>query len=137
MRRLPRTPNAAQIAGVRASCSCAVVVSLIAFSCVHAPAATRSQDGLASYYGASFAGRHTASGERFDPNAFTAAHRDLPFGTRIRVTNLDNGRTVIVRVNDRGPFANGRIVDVSWAAARELGMLRSGVAHVRVELLQN
>jgi rare lipoprotein A len=118
--------------------SSAVLISLVAMACVHAPVATtRTQDGVASYYGESFAGRRTASGERFDPQAFTAAHRDLPFGTRIRVTNLDNGRTVVVRINDRGPYAGGRIVDVSWAAARELGMLRSGVARVRVELLPN
>jgi rare lipoprotein A len=136
-RRLPRTSKAAHIVAVHATRSAAVIVSLVAVACVHAPVATRAQDGLASYYGASFAGRRTASGERFDPNALTAAHRDLPFGTRIRVTNLDNGRAVIVRVNDRGPFADGRIVDVSWAAARELGMLRSGVARVRLELLQN
>jgi rare lipoprotein A len=107
-------------------------------ACVHgriAPA--RSQDGFASYYGAAFAGRRTASGERFDPKGFNAAHRDLPFGSRIRVTNLDNGRTVVVRINDRGPYADGRIVDLSWAAARDLDMLQSGVARVRVELLPN
>ena len=120
---------------MRARRSTAVLISLVAMACVHAPVATtHAQDGFASYYGASFAGRRTASGERFDPQAFTAAHRDLPFGTKMRVTNLDNGRTVIVRINDRGPYAHGRIVDVSWAAARELGMLRSGVARVRVEL---
>lgn len=122
---------------MKPSRSTALVVSLVAMACVHAPVAPRAQDGVGSYYGESFAGRRTASGERFDPKAFTAAHRDLPFGTRIRVTNLDNGRTVVVRINDRGPFADGRIVDVSWAAARELGMLRSGVARVRVEPLPN
>jgi rare lipoprotein A len=138
VRRLPRIRRAAQIVRVlRASRSTALLIPLLAMACVHgAVAPTRTQDGLASYYGASFAGRRTASGERFDPSGFTAAHRDLPFGTKIRVTNLDNGRTVIVRINDRGPYADGRIVDVSWAAARELGMLRSGVARVRVELLQ-
>jgi rare lipoprotein A len=93
------------------------------------------QEGMASYYGKSFAGRPTASGERFDPRALTAAHRDLPFGTRIRVTNLENGRSVTVRVNDRGPFAGGRIVDLSWQAARELDMVDSGVARVRLEVL--
>jgi rare lipoprotein A len=123
---------------MRARHSSGVLLSLVGMACIHAPVATtRTQDGFASYYGASFAGRRTASGERFDPQAFTAAHRDLPFGTRIRLTNLDNGRTVVVRINDRGPYADGRIVDVSWAAARELGMLRSGVARVRLELTQN
>jgi rare lipoprotein A len=101
------------------------------------PALRRSpaQDGMASYYGAAFTGRRTASGERFDPRALTAAHRELPFGTRLRVTNLENGRSITVRVNDRGPFASGRIVDLSWEAARALDMLRSGVAHVRLEVL--
>ena len=94
-----------------------------------------AQQGTASYYGADFAGRRTASGERFDPQAFTAAHPDLPFGTLVRVTNLENGRSVTVRINDRGPFTGGRIVDVSWGAARELGMLRSGVARVRLDVV--
>ena len=128
----------AQIDWVRAGRSAALLLSLLATACAHAPVAPpRAQDGYASYYGAAFAGRRTASGERFDPNGLTAAHRDLPFGSRIRVTNLDNGRTVVVRVNDRGPYSDGRIVDVSWAAARELGMLRSGVARVHLELLPN
>jgi rare lipoprotein A len=95
----------------------------------------RAEEGYASYYAADFAGRRTASGERFDPRAFTAAHRDLPFGTRIRVTNLENGRSVTVRVNDRGPYVEGRIVDLSWAAAREIGMLRSGVTRVHLDVL--
>jgi len=122
--------------------------ALLAFllACAQAPVARRppkegaiargpAQDGVASYYGTDFAGRRTASGERFDPQALTAAHRELPFGTRVRVTNLDNGRSVTVRINDRGPFSAGRIVDLSWAAARELDMLRSGVARVRVQVL--
>ena len=114
------------------------VLIALAVACAHGPA-TRAltQDGTASYYGAAFAGRRTASGERFDPGAFTAAHRELPFGSRIRVTNLENGRSVVVRVNDRGPYADGRIVDLSEAAARELGMLHSGVARVHLELLPN
>jgi len=94
-----------------------------------------AQDGVASYYGATFAGRRTASGERFDPRALTAAHRELPFGTHVRVTNLANGRSVTVRINDRGPFAGGRLVDLSWEAARKLDMLRSGLARVRLEVL--
>lgn len=92
-------------------------------------------EGMASYYGADFAGRPTASGERFDPSDLTAAHRTLPFGTRVRVTNLDNGRSVVVRVNDRGPYARGRILDVSVAAARALDMLHRGTARVRLEIL--
>jgi rare lipoprotein A len=100
-----------------------------------APRRAPAQDGIASYYGQSFAGRRTASGERFDPRKLTAAHRELPFGTRVRVTNLANGRSVTVRINDRGPYAGGRVVDLSWEAARELDMLRSGVARVRLEVL--
>ncbi|MBD9676776.1 septal ring lytic transglycosylase RlpA family protein [Pseudomonas sp. PDM18] len=90
-------------------------------------------EGTASYYGKAHHGKRTASGERFNQNALTAAHRTLPFGTRVRVTNLDNGRSVVVRINDRGPFGRGRIIDVSKAAAEQLNMLRSGTAPVRLE----
>jgi rare lipoprotein A len=92
--------------------------------------------GTASWYGAAFHGRRTASGERFDRHALTAASRSLPFGSRVRVTNLTNGRMVIVRVNDRGPVARGRVLDVSYGAARELGMIERGSARVRIEPLE-
>ncbi|MCY1284397.1 Endolytic peptidoglycan transglycosylase RlpA [compost metagenome] len=92
-------------------------------------------EGKASYYGARHHGKRTASGERFNQNALTAAHRTLPFGTRVRVTNLRNDRTVVVRINDRGPYGRGRIIDVSHKAAEVLGMIRSGVVPVRVESL--
>ncbi|ERI52900.1 hypothetical protein N878_17200 [Pseudomonas sp. EGD-AK9] len=95
-----------------------------------------TETGKASYYGDRHHGRKTASGERFDQHALTAAHRSLPFGTRVRVTNLSNERSVVVRINDRGPFVRGRIIDVSRAAAERLGMLRSGVVPVRVEQLK-
>ncbi|MBD2159375.1 septal ring lytic transglycosylase RlpA family protein [Limnothrix sp. FACHB-1083] len=95
-----------------------------------------SQTGQASWYGPGFHGNRTANGERFNQNALTAAHRTLPFGTLVRVTNLRNGRSVIVRINDRGPFTRGRIVDLSVAAAREIDMYSSGVASVRLEVLQ-
>lgn len=91
--------------------------------------------GMASWYGPGFHGNQSASGEIFNQNAMTAAHRSLPFGTRVQVTNLDNGRTTIVRINDRGPFAHGRVIDLSAAAARVLGVLQSGVAPVRVDVL--
>ncbi|HEX8571473.1 MAG TPA: septal ring lytic transglycosylase RlpA family protein [Allosphingosinicella sp.] len=91
--------------------------------------------GEASYYGHELAGNRTASGERFNPNAMTAAHRTLPLGTRLRVTNLSNGRSVIVRVNDRGPFVGNRLIDVSLGAAREINMVRSGKAQVRLEIV--
>ena len=91
--------------------------------------------GQASYYGDELAGNRTASGERFDPEALTAAHRTLPLGSRIRVVNERTGASVIVRVNDRGPFADDRVLDVSKGAAREIGMIRRGTARVRMELL--
>ena len=91
--------------------------------------------GGASFYGAQHQGKRTASGERFDSQSLTAAHRQLPFGTRVQVTNLDNDRKVIVRINDRGPHTRGRLIDVSRAAAQQLGMLRSGTARVRVQAL--
>jgi rare lipoprotein A len=91
--------------------------------------------GEASYYGHELAGNRTASGERFNPNAFTAAHRTLPLGTKLRVTNVANGRSVIVRVNDRGPFVRSRLIDVSLGAAREIEMVRSGKAQVRLEIV--
>lgn len=88
--------------------------------------------GIASYYADRFHGLRTASGERFDQRALTAAHRTLPFGTRVRVTNPANGQSVVVRINDRGPFARGRTIDLSRAAAEEVGIVRAG--HGRVEL---
>lgn len=91
--------------------------------------------GEASYYGHELAGNRTASGERFNPNGLTAAHRTLPLGTRLRVTNLANGRSVIVRINDRGPFVRSRLIDVSLGAARKIEMVRSGKAQVRLEII--
>lgn len=91
--------------------------------------------GVASYYGRRFAGRPTASGEIFDPTQMTAAHRTLPFGSMVRVTNPENGRSVVVRINDRGPFHGGRTIDVSRAAADELGLVRRGHGTVELVLL--
>lgn len=91
--------------------------------------------GSASYYGAAHHGKRTASGERFNQNGLTGAHRQLPFGTRVKVTNLSNDKAVILRINDRGPHTRGRLIDVSRAAAERLGMLRSGTAKVRVQAL--
>ncbi|MNY41426.1 septal ring lytic transglycosylase RlpA family protein [Pseudomonas borbori] len=92
-------------------------------------------EGKASYYGARHHGRKTASGERFDQHALTAAHRSLPFGSRVLVTNLRNDKSVVVRINDRGPFVRGRIIDLSHKAAAQIDMLRAGVVPVRVEQL--
>ena len=91
--------------------------------------------GHASYYGRRFAGRKTANGERFNPRAMTAAHKTLPFGSMVRVTNTRNGRSVIVRINDRGPFIKGRTIDLSRAAAERIGLVKRGVGEVRIELL--
>ncbi|WP_298296282.1 septal ring lytic transglycosylase RlpA family protein [Hydrotalea sp.] len=89
--------------------------------------------GYASYYADKFEGRKTASGEAFHQSAFTAAHKHLPFGTQVSVINLSNQKSVIVRINDRGPFVRGRIIDLSKSAAKSLDMLRSGVAKVKIE----
>ena len=91
--------------------------------------------GMASWYGPGFDGRPTATGERFDQNALTAAHKTLPLPGLVEVTNLDNGRTVVLRLNDRGPFVDGRIIDLSRGAANELGLLQRGVGRVRVRYL--
>jgi rare lipoprotein A len=93
-------------------------------------------EGEASYYGDEFAGRATSSGEVYSPEGLTAAHRSLPFGTRVRVTNLANGVSVVVRVNDRGPWKKERIVDLSKEAARRLKMIEQGTAQVRLEILR-
>ena len=93
--------------------------------------------GTASYYGARHHGNRTASGEPFNQNGLTAAHRELPFGTRVQVTNLGNDKSVVVRINDRGPHTRGRLIDLSRAAAQQLDMLRSGTAKVRVQALSD
>lgn len=116
-----------------------VFVALIAFACASQkpPRATKRFEmrevGFASYYAASLAGNKTASGEVYDPDEATCAHRRLRFGTRVRIKVLKTGKTAECRVNDRGPFVNGRIIDVSGRLAKELGMVDAGVA--RVELL--
>ena len=94
-----------------------------------------SQHGEASYYADAFHGRTTASGERFDMHELTAAHRKLAFGTQVRVRNLDNGRAVVVRINDRGPYYGERVIDLSYGAARELHMVDAGVVPVDIEIL--
>jgi rare lipoprotein A len=91
---------------------------------------------MASWYGDQFHGRPTASGETYDMEGSTGAHPTLPFGTRLRVENLDNGRSTTLTINDRGPFAKGRILDVSRRVARELGMLGPGTARVRITILE-
>jgi rare lipoprotein A len=93
-------------------------------------------EGTASFYADRFHGNTTANGERFDMHGYTAAHRSLPFGTLVRVTNPDNGRNVIVRINDRGPYRQGRIIDLSLEAARSLGLLHQGIGTVKIEAFE-
>ena len=93
--------------------------------------------GLASYYGKQFHGRRTASGERFNMNSFTSAHRSLPFNTLLKVTNIKNGKSIIVRVNDRGPMKKTRIIDLSLAAAKKIDLIQSGIGKVQIELVNS
>lgn len=96
-------------------------------------ASAQTSQGKASYYAKRFNGARTASGERLHPDSLTCAHRNYPFGTKLLVTNEANGKKVVVRVNDRGPFVRGRIIDLSYRAAKELGIIAAGVATVKVE----
>lgn len=110
--------------------SCAAL-SLLAFT--PGPSRADTSTGIASYY---WQGQRTASGERFNAGAMTAAHRSYPFGTKVRVTNLRNGKSVVVRINDRGPFIRGRIIDVSRAAASQLGFTGHGVTRVNLAVVE-
>lgn len=111
----------------------AALFLLILFSCSKGP--THTLQGTASWYGHPHHGRLTASGQRFDMYALTAAHRTLPMGTRLRVTNRTNRRSVVVTITDRGPFIRKRVIDLSYAAAREIGMVGPGIAPVDLEIL--
>lgn len=101
-----------------------------------APLVASVSKGTASWYGPGFFGNRTANGEVFRPGTRTAAHRTLPFGTRVRVTNLSNGRSTVVRINDRGPFHGSRVIDLAHGAAEDLGVTSSGLAPVRLEVLR-
>jgi len=94
-----------------------------------------TQVGIASYYGQKYDGRQTANGEILDLNRLTAAHKTLPFGTLVRVTALDSGRSVVVKINDRGPFVSGRIIDLTDSAAKKIGIYTKGIARVKIETL--
>jgi rare lipoprotein A len=120
----------------------AVLLALLAVSCggrrarlPSAPSIGATETGVASWYGEPYHGRRAANGEIYDMERLTAAHRTLPFGTRVRVDNLDNGSSVEVRITDRGPFVDGRIVDLSRAAARRIGMIGPGLARVRLRIV--
>jgi len=114
------------------------MISSLFLGCSHTPSSTAWQEvGTASWYGKKFHGRPTASGEIYDMFGLSAAHKTLPLGTRVRVTNLDNGRSVDVPINDRGPFVGRRIIDMSYGAARKLDMVQEGLAKVHVQVIQN
>lgn len=124
----------------RLAALCALLVLVCGCATTRGPSATgrrAPEVGLASYYGREYHGQRTASGEVYDRNRLTAAHPRLPFGTHVRVTNLGNGRSVIVTITDRGPFTRHRIIDVSYRAARELDFVRDGTARVRVDALSD
>ncbi len=114
-----------------------LALSALAAPATEAPATTALEEPVveASWYGDFHHGRVTANGETFDMYGLTAAHKDLPFGSRVRVIDVETGRSVVVRINDRGPYLGDRAIDLSYGAARELGMVREGVAHVRLEPL--
>jgi len=95
----------------------------------------KQETGIASWYGEEFQGSQTANGETYDLNGLTAAHPTLPFGTKVKVTNLDNRKNILLRINDRGPYFGQRLIDVSWAAAKRLGFAESGTTRVRVEIV--
>ena len=103
---------------------------------VHVAKAAKKMVGIASFYATKFNGRRTASGEKFNNNAMTAAHKSLPFGSKVQVTNVRNGKSVVVRINDRGPYVRGRIIDLSKAAAKKIGIGHAGTARVKLEILK-
>lgn len=109
-----------------------LLFALACASCSRRAFGSGSETGFASYYAESYNGKKTANGEVFHSSAMTAAHKKLPFGTKVKVTNLANGKTVKVRVNDRGPFVAGRIIDLTSKAARKLDMLAAGVTKVKI-----
>lgn len=114
------------------------IIGLVAFGIVRMfDEGDTTQRGVASWYGPGFHGRKTASGKRYNQNAMTAASRTLPLGTRVMVTNLDNGKKVEVTINDRGPYVDNRIIDLSRAAARKIGMIKPGTAPVRVDVISD
>lgn len=109
------------------------ILLILCSLCFCSTGAQKVQRGKASYYAKKWTGRKTANGDQLHHDSMTCAHRKFPFGTLLRVTNLKNGRQVIVRVTDRGPFGRGRIIDLSWGAAKELDMIRAGVVPVTIE----
>ncbi len=121
-----------------AATAAGVAIALLSACSAHRAEITptgKTERGVASWYGPTFQSKATASGEIFDTHRLTAAHRKLPFGALVEVTNLENGKTVRVRINDRGPFVHGRIIDLTYAAAEQIGMLENGTARVELRVL--
>lgn len=112
-------------------------MSIVSALCILPCSAQKKQHGKASFYSKRSTGARTASGQRLHHDSLTCAHRYYPFGTRLKVTNLSNNKSVIVKVIDRGPFGRGRIIDLSWAAAKAIGMIAQGVASVKIETVEN
>jgi rare lipoprotein A len=120
-------------------CTCIALVALSGSANAGAKEGNSGRNtisGSASWYGGQFHGRKTANGERYDMNGLTAAHRSLPFGTKVRVTNKKTGKSVVVRINDRGPFVGKRVIDLSRGAAKSINMLGTGVASVNLQVLK-
>lgn len=113
-----------------------LIFIFFAFLSIYASAQRKVQHGQATYYSRRSTGARTASGERLHHDSLTCAHRNHPFGTLLRVTNMKNGKSTVVRVTDRGPFGRGKVIDLSYRAAREIGMLSSGIATVKVEVIE-
>lgn len=116
-------------------CSIGLALALALSGCAHKLTRGDTQKGEASYYANSYQGHRTANGERFNMNDMTAAHRTLPMNSMVRVTSLSNGRSVVVRINDRGPYSGRRIIDLSYAAAKELNLIQTGVDQVEIQVL--
>ena len=125
------------IAAAALSLSAALAPAASAQTAAAGVAVTPFELGMASFFAAEMAGRRTANGETCDPATLTAAHRTLPFGTKLRVTNPANGKSVVVRINDRGPFARGRVIDLSRAAAAEIGLVQRGHGHVELHRMDS
>jgi rare lipoprotein A len=133
-------PAGRRLASLIVAVAFAAVLQAVPSTPTHVPSQADAtpawtQNGKVSWYGPGFHGRRTANGEIFDTNEMTMAHRSLAFGSKVRVTNLDNGRSIVVRVNDRGPYVGGRIADLSHAAASRLGFVEDGVVHAKIELI--
>jgi rare lipoprotein A len=132
---LPRVASGAKVALGAAIAACTLVSGAVTAKAHDRLAPKPTLAGIASWYGPGFHGRQTANGERYDMFGLTAAHRSLPFGTKVRVTNRQNGKSVVVRINDRGPYVGQRVIDLSRGAAQAVSMTETGIAPVKLDVL--